>query len=130
MKIVGILKEDIVGILKDASAPIPQMPAILTAPPPPIPQMPAIWTVPPPIEEGEFIQRIGSLLPQELIKHPLLFVKITLHPMSSPALIINEDGRSFIPAIRADGTYYRRNLFSNLVMADINGVRTLVNIRG
>jgi hypothetical protein len=77
LKIVGILKEDIVGILKDASAPIPQMPAILTAPPPPIPQMPAIWTVPPPIEEGEFIQRIGSLLPQDLIKHPLLFVKIT-----------------------------------------------------
>ena len=50
-----------------------------------------------------------------------------LHPMSSPALVINGDGRSFIPAIRADGTYYRRNQFSNLVMTVINGVCMLVN---
>jgi len=46
-----------------------------------------------------------------------------LHPMSSPALIINEDGHSFIPAIRADGIYYRRNYISNLVMTVMNGVR-------
>ena len=53
-----------------------------------------------------------------------------LHPMSRPVLVINADGRSFIPAIRGDGTYYRRNHFSNLVMTVINGVRTLVNNRG
>ena len=53
-----------------------------------------------------------------------------LHPMSSPALVINADGRSFIPTIRADGSYYKRNHFSNLVMTVINGVRTLVNNRG
>ena len=53
-----------------------------------------------------------------------------LHPKSSPALIINEEGRSFVPAIRADGTYYKRNMISNLVMAEINGVRTLINKRG
>ena len=52
-----------------------------------------------------------------------------LHPMSRPVLVINADGRSFIPAIRGDGTYYRRNHFSNLVMTVINGVRTLVNNR-
>ena len=46
-----------------------------------------------------------------------------LHPMSSPALVINADGCSFIPAIRADGIYYRRNYISNLVMTVMNGVR-------
>ena len=52
-----------------------------------------------------------------------------LHPISSPALVINTDGRTFIPAIRADGSSYRRNHFSNLVMTLIDGVRTLVNNR-
>ena len=53
-----------------------------------------------------------------------------LHPQGSPTLAINEDGNSFIVTIRANGTYYRKNQFSNLVMADINGERTLVNSRG
>ena len=52
-----------------------------------------------------------------------------LHPVSSPALVINEYGQSFIVRIRANGTYYRFHHFSNLVMTVINGVRTLINNR-
>ena len=53
-----------------------------------------------------------------------------LHPRSNPMLAINEDGRSFIVTIKANGTYYRKKHFSDLVMAEINGERTLLNNRG
>ena len=47
---------------------------------PEVPQKPAIQTLPPPSKEDEldeFVQRIGSLLPQQLSQNPVWFVKIT-----------------------------------------------------
>jgi len=46
-----------------------------------------------------------------------------LHPQSSPALVINESGRSFIIAISRDETFYKRNDYSDLRNLQLVNIR-------
>lgn len=51
--------------------------------------------------------------------------------MSSPALVINRGGRSCVIAISADGTYYSRNLYSEMIVTkERNGILEIINSRG
>ena len=54
-----------------------------------------------------------------------------VRPMKSPVLVINRDGCSCIVAISAGGTYYRRNLYTEIIVTnERNGIIEIINSRG